>query len=220
MNPAEDFWFSEGFIIAPPSSPPFNSYAPSSGGKLVEFVPPALSPMPIPHGTGDTAEIGVGPNYDNPCYKFDFYGASLGCAAEGVEQWCEFDIQAYTYNETSATETSLAWSELKHVPACPSFGQGPCNLTPIEFEGYSNLTSVLITLRVGLELRAWWGDDFRFGWSDNNCEAVNCRMKMPSRRVKRKAIDDAVERGVWQWTPFGLKRLNDEYIWAAATAAK
>lgn len=213
LNPAEDFWFSEGFLIAPPSSPPSNSYVPSSGGQLVEFVPPALSPVSVMDGSGDTAEVGVGPNEVNPCFRFDFFGANLGCAAEGIEQWCEFEFSAYTYNETSAAEMSLAWSEVKRIPACPQFPHGTCTLTPVELEGYTNLSSVLIKLRVGLELRAWWGDDFKLGWSDNSCEASVCRTNATPQKLKRDVFDRAARRGVWQWTPTGLKKLDDDYVW-------
>lgn len=216
MNPAEDLWFSEGFLVAPPSSPPFNAYVPSSGGNLVEFVPPGLSPILSPSGSGDVAEIGVGPNFSNPCYKLDFFGASLGCAAEGVEGWCEFEVSAFTHNSDSSTETSMAWSEIKRVPACPTFPSGTCKLTPVEFDGYTNVTSIIIRLRVGLELRVWWGDDFKFGWSDNSCEASRCRTDAANKKAKRELIEHTVARGVWQWTPYGLKRLDDAYIYASA----
>lgn len=216
MNPTGDFWFSEGFLIAPPSSPLSNSYTPSSGGQLVEFVPPALTPATIEPGTGDTAEIGVGPNAAKPCFRFNFHGASLGCAAEGVEQWCEFEFSAYTFNETAGVEMPLGWSEVKRIPACQQFPQGTCALTPVELEGYDDLSSVLIELRVGLELRAWWGDDFKFGWTDNSCEASSCRSTATPKRVKRDVFDRAARRGVWQWTPTGLKKLDDDYVWAAS----
>lgn len=79
----------------------------------------------------------------------------------------------------------MPWSETKRVPACPSYPQGNCQLTPVEFEGYTNITSVLITLRVGLDLRVWWGDDFLVGWTDNGCEAARCRVDSPHYRVRR-----------------------------------
>lgn len=184
----------------------------------MEFVPPALSPVLIPDGTGDTAEIGVGPNAISPCHRFNFYGANLGCAAEGVEQWCEFNIQAYTYNETSTSEASLAWSEIRRIPACPNFPSGTCALTPVSFDGYNNLTSILISVRVGLELRAWWADDLRLGWTDNSCDAASCRMSTFKRRVKRDKVKEIVRRGVWQWTPWGLRKLANDYIWAASAS--
>ncbi|KAM3549035.1 hypothetical protein MY1884_008921 [Beauveria asiatica] len=135
LNPAGDLWFSEGFLVAPPSSPPSDAYLASSGNQLLQFMPPALVPDSPFDGAGDTAEISVGPNEISSCFRFNFYGANLGCAAEGVEQWCEFEFSAYTYNETLGSETSL-----------------------------------------------------------------NCR---------------ASRRGVWQWTPNGAKKLDDDYVWSS-----
>lgn len=212
FNPARDIWFSEGFLIAPPSSQTSQSYIPSSGGQLVEFVPPSL-PLLGRSNVGDTAEIGVGPNAPNHCFRFDFQGASLGCAADGAEKWCEFEVSAYRYNEILGREESIAWSETKRIPACTSFPNGNCRLTPVSFDGYANITSVLITLRVGTELRVWWGDDFKFGWNDNSCEAAACRAGAAPQPVKRETIESVARRGVWHWTARGLKRLGDEYIW-------
>ncbi|KAJ6441398.1 hypothetical protein O9K51_04948 [Purpureocillium lavendulum] len=215
FNPSGDIWFSEGFLVAPPSTPASQSFAPASGGQLVEFVPASLSGSPA-HGA-DVAEIGVGPNSANPCFRFDFLSASLGCAADGNEKWCEFGVSAYTFDEGSLTEQSIAWSETKRVPACPDFPSNSCELTPVEFEGYTNITAVLISLHVGLELRAWWGDDFKFGWSDNSCEAASCRGRALPHRVKRETVESAITHGVWHWTPAGLQRLDNEYIWESAS---
>lgn len=183
----------------------------------MEFVPPALSFTSLPLGAGDTAEIGVGPNFNNPCFRFNLYSANLGCAAEGVEKWCEFEVSAYSNEPFSATETSKLWSETKRIPACPTFASGSCSLTPIEFEGYSNITSVLIRVRVGLELRAWWGDDFKFGWTSNDCDSSACRSNAARNKVKREVVHETLRRGVWQWGPYGLKRLDNDYIYAAVS---
>ncbi|RFU78984.1 hypothetical protein TARUN_3247 [Trichoderma arundinaceum] len=212
FNPSRDIWFSEGFLIAPPSSQMSQSYIPSSGGQLVEFVPPSLPSMGRSNVV-DTAEIGVGPNAPTGCFRFDFQGASLGCAAEGAEKWCEFEISAYRYNETSGREESIAWSETKRIPACSKFPHGTCQLTPVSFNGYVNITSILVSLRVGSELRVWWGDDFKLGWNDNSCEAAVCRANATPQPVKRETIESVAQRGVWHWTMRGLKRLDDGYIW-------
>lgn len=138
---------------------------------------------------------------------------NLGCAATGNEQWCDFTFSAYAYNSGSSTEQSIAWSETKRVPACPNFPSDSCTLTPVELEGYNNITSILISLRVGLEARAWWGDDIKFGWTDNSCDAATCRAQTAPQPVKRETVESALQRGVWHWTPAGLQRLADEYIW-------
>ncbi|KAF4980379.1 hypothetical protein FZEAL_3609 [Fusarium zealandicum] len=211
FNPVENIWFSGGFLIAPPTSQQPQPYIPSSGGHLVEFVPPALSNT-TSAGSGDVAQIGVGPHAASPCFRFDFFGASLGCDAQGSEKWCEFEISAYRWNETSSREESIAWSETKQVPACPTFSEGGYELTPINLEGYTDLSSVLITLRVSQELRVWWGDDLRVGWSDNSCIAASCRTNVPSHRVKRKTVVSALRRGVYKWAPTGLERLDDALV--------
>jgi collagen type III alpha len=215
FNPTEEFWFSEGFLVAPPSEDSPDPYIPTSGGQVVEFVPPALSASDTFRGSGDAAEIGVGPDSVKSCFRFNFYGASLGCAALPSEGWCEFDISAYAYDPVSSQEQPISWSETKRVPACPTFPNGPCALTPVDLDGYTNVTSILITMRVGLELRVWWGDDFRFGWSDDSCAAAQCRAGSPPQRVKRETLETALRRGVWQWTPSGLERLSDDYVWDA-----
>ena len=214
FNPEEDFWFSEGFLIVPPTVQSLQSYIPSSGGQLLEFVPPSLSSGG--QDSNDVAEVGVGPNARHPCFRFNFYGANLGCQAEASEQWCEFDISGYSLAEGSPFEQSISWTETKRVPACANFPNSNCILTPIEFEGYTSITSILITLRVGLDSRVWWGDDFRMGWTDNSCAAAMCRANPDVHHVKRDVVASVVRRGVWHWAPDGLERLNDDLVWAAA----
>ncbi|RGP74225.1 hypothetical protein FSPOR_1920 [Fusarium sporotrichioides] len=215
FNPVEDIWFSGGFLIAPPTSQQPQPYIPSSGGQLVEFVPPALSNTTTTI-SGDVAQIGVGSHASSPCFRFDFFGANLGCDARGDEKWCEFDISAYRWNETSSTEESIAWSETKQVPACPKFSEGGYQLTRIDLDGYKDLSSILITLRVSSNLRVWWGDDFRVGWSDNSCIAASCRANSPSQFVKRETVISALRQGVYRWTPHELKRLDDSLVWESA----
>ncbi|KAH7122887.1 hypothetical protein EDB81DRAFT_731477 [Dactylonectria macrodidyma] len=207
FNPLEAIWFSEGFHIVPPSLQPVQPYVPTSGGQVVEFVPPSLSNT-TSSGSSDVAEVGMGPHSPSPCFRFDFFGASLGCETQGNEEWCEFEISAYRYNDTSASEESIAWSEIKQVPACSTFLEGGYQLTPIELEGYKDLSSVLITLRVGLELRTWWADDFRVGWTDNSCVAEACRSDSPHILAKRETVESVLSRGIWGWTPTGFERLN------------
>ncbi|KAJ4247760.1 hypothetical protein NW762_012968 [Fusarium torreyae] len=215
FNPVENIWFSGGFLIAPPTSQQPQPYIPSSGGQLVEFVPPALSNTTSTI-SGDVAQIGVGPHASSPCFRFDFFGANLGCDARGAEKWCEFEISAYRWNETSSSEESIAWSETKQIPACPTFSKGGYELTRVDLDGYKDLSSVLITLRVSSDLRVWWGDDFRVGWSDNSCIAASCRTNTPSQFVKRETVLSALRQGVYQWAPHELKRLEDGLVWESA----
>lgn len=177
----------------------------------MEFVPPALSNTTSTI-SGDVAQIGVGPHAASPCFRFDLFGASLGCDAHGGEKWCEFEISAYRWNETSSTEESIAWSETKQVPACPTFSEGGYELTRVDLDGYTDLSSVLIAVRVSQNLRVWWGDDFRVGWTDNSCIAASCRTNVPSQLVKRETVLSALRQGVYQWTPHELKRLEDSLV--------
>uniref|UniRef100_A0A8H7K2B1 DUF7371 domain-containing protein n=1 Tax=Bionectria ochroleuca TaxID=29856 RepID=A0A8H7K2B1_BIOOC len=202
-NPAGDFWFSQGFSVVPPSSQT-GAYSPSSGGQLIEFVPPS-SLGSIGSGSSDTAEIGVGPNFAIPCYKFNIYGLNLGCAAQSSEQWCEFEIAAYAYDENSRSEQSLSWSETKRVPACPNYPTGACSLTSVDLDGYSNVTSVLISLRVGLESRTWWADDLRVGWTDNSCEAASCRADS-SFVAQKRSTQNSLRRRLWELASTKHKR--------------
>ncbi|KAJ4218415.1 hypothetical protein NW759_008308 [Fusarium solani] len=212
FNPQENVWFSSGFLIAPPTSEQPQPYIPSSGGQLVEFVPPTLSNTTTT-GSGDVAQIGMGPHAPSPCFRFDFFGASLGCDAQGNEKWCEFEISAYRWNDTSSSEESIAWSEIKQVPACPTFSEGGYELTRIDLDGYTDLSSVLITLRVSQELRVWWGDDFRVGWADNTCDTAACRTHAPTYLMKEEAVADAVRRGVFQWSRTNtFDRIDDAVV--------
>lgn len=205
-NPDGDFWFSEGFSVVPPSAQA-GSFAPSSGGQLLEFTPLSIS-LSSGGGSGDTAEIGVGPHFAVPCFKFNLYGLSLGCAAEGNEQWCEFEFSAYAYDESTGDARSTSWSETKRVPACPEYPAGPCSLTPVELEGYTNITSVLITLRVGLDLRVWWADDLRVGWTDNSCEAGTCRGDVSAAFAKRERSSLSLRNRIVQLMTSGLKGIQ------------
>lgn len=203
-NPDSDFWFSEGFSVVPPSAQA-GSFTPSSGGQLLEFTPLTISSPGT--GSGDTAEIGVGPHFAVSCFKFNLYALSLGCAAEGNEQWCEFEFSAYAYDESTGGAQSTSWSETKRVPACPTYPTGPCSLTPVELDGYTNITSVLITLRVGLDLRAWWGDDLRVGWTDNSCEAGVCRGDASAAFTKRERSGLSLRNRFMKPMTTGLKTI-------------
>lgn len=123
------------------------------------------------------------------------------------------EISAYRYNNELAGEESIAWSETKQVPACSTFHEGGYELTPIELEGYDDLSSVLITVRVGLELRTWWGDDFRIGWTDNSCIALDCRSETEPVHVKRETVASALRRGLYKWSRDGIERFDEEEVW-------
>ncbi|KAM0324568.1 hypothetical protein ACHAQA_007953 [Verticillium albo-atrum] len=192
-NPYSRFWFSTGFLVAPPPSVP---YTPSSGGQLLEFVPPVLS-----NGTLDTAQFGAGIDAASNCFRFNFFGANLGCDARGENQFCEFTFTGYRFNSTLNAETEVM-SQLTWVPSCPDLNE--CDLTPFVVEDFNNISSVLVTLRVDGKSRTWWADDLKVGWSDNSCDAAHCRAGTPPHTAKRHEQ----HQPVWYWTIEGLRRLG------------
>lgn len=195
-NPYDRFWFSSGFVIAPPPTVPF---VPTSGGKLLEFVPPVLT-----NGTAtyslDTAQFGVGVDASSECFRFNFYGANLGCDAK-KGQFCEFTFTGYRFNATLNAEEE-AMSQLAWVPACPELKE--CPLTPFLVEDFNDITSVLVTLRVDGKPHSWWADDVRVGWFNNSCEAGRCRAGTQRHASRR----EAVHGGGWYWTPEGPRALD------------
>lgn len=191
-----------------PPSEQAASFSPSSGGQLLEFTPLSVS-QSSSGGSADTAEFGVGPHFASSCFKFDLYGLSLGCAAEGNEQWCEFEFSAYAFDESSGGAQSTSWSETKRIPACPDYPTGGCTLTPVELFGYTNITSVLITLRVGLDVRVWWGDDLRVGWTDNSCEAGHCRSDISLAFAKRERSGLPFRDRLSRFMTPGLKMIRE-----------
>ncbi|EEY21354.1 conserved hypothetical protein [Verticillium alfalfae VaMs.102] len=197
-NPYSRFWFSTGFLIAPPPSVP---YTPSSGGRLLEFVPPVLT-----NGTLDTSQFGAGIDAASNCFRFNFFGANLGCDAHGENQFCEFTFTGYRFNSTLNAEAEVL-SQVTWVPSCPTLKE--CNLTPFLVEGFNNLSSVLVTLRVDGKPRPWWADDLKVGWTDNSCDAARCRAGTPHHTATKRGKEG---EPVWYWTPGGLRRLGSRFM--------
>ncbi|KAG7135822.1 hypothetical protein HYQ45_006491 [Verticillium longisporum] len=197
-NPYSRFWFSTGFLIAPPPSVP---YTPSSGGRLLEFVPPVLT-----NGTLDTSQFGAGIDAASNCFRFNFFGANLGCDAHGENQFCEFTFTGYRFNSTLNAEAEVL-SQVTWVPSCPTLKE--CNLTPFLVEGFNNLSSVLVTLRVDGKPRPWWADDLKVGWTDNSCDAARCRAGTPHHTATKRGKEG---EPVWYWTPGGLRQLGSHFM--------
>ncbi|KAH6668686.1 hypothetical protein F5X68DRAFT_52880, partial [Plectosphaerella plurivora] len=179
-NPYHRFWFSRGFVVAPPPTVP---YVPTSGGKLLEFVPPVIVDGTTTT-TLDASQFGVGIDAATDCFRFNFHGANLGCDATGEGQFCEFTFTGYRFNATLNAEEQVM-SQLAWVPSCPDLVD--CPLTPLIVEGFNDISSVLVTVRVDGQAASWWADDVRVGWFDNSCEAGRCRagtQRRVSSRVK------------------------------------
>ncbi|KAK2775954.1 hypothetical protein CKAH01_12616 [Colletotrichum kahawae] len=197
-NPYHRFWFSKGFLVGPPPSDP---YLPSSGGRLVEFVPPMLSNTT--GFSGDTAQIGMGKTASSPCFQFDFYGMNLGCDSRIAGQLCEFTFTGYQWDAALSNETEFA-SQTAWVPSCPAMKE--CPLTVFKATGFSGLSSITITLRVDGQPRTWWADDLLVGWSKNDCESAACR--------QQTVVDVmTIENGpVWYWTSLGMRLLKPSRV--------
>ncbi|KAH0439236.1 hypothetical protein CcaCcLH18_03031 [Colletotrichum camelliae] len=197
-NPYHRFWFSKGFLVGPPPSDP---YLPSSGGRLVEFVPPMLSNTT--GFSGDTAQIGMGKTASSPCFQFDFYGMNLGCDSRIAGQLCEFTFTGYQWDAAQSNETEFA-SQTAWVPSCPAMKE--CPLTVFKATGFSGLSSITITLRVDGQPRTWWADDLLVGWSKNDCESAACR--------QQTGVDVmTIENGpVWYWTSLGMRLLKPSRV--------
>ncbi|KAL0936733.1 uncharacterized protein CTRU02_208948 [Colletotrichum truncatum] len=198
-NPYHRFWFSKGFIVGPPPSMP---YLPSSGGRVLEYVPPMLS-----NNTGmfskDTAQIGMGKLASLPCFRFNFYGMDLGCDARKPDQLCDFTFTGYRWDAVQGKELEFV-SQNVWVPSCPRMND--CPLTPFTATGFVGLSSILVTLRVDGRPQVWWSDDLQVGWSDNDCNSATCRQQ-PGQSIVTTDNDP-----VWYWTPLGIRVLKPSRI--------
>ncbi|KXH30512.1 hypothetical protein CSAL01_09233 [Colletotrichum salicis] len=202
FNPYHRFWFSKGFLVGPPPLMPF---LPSSGGRLVEFVPPILSNTSSDDVSGDTAQIGMGKLASSPCFQFDFFGMNLGCHSDSAvpNQLCVFTFTGYRWDATNATETE-AVSQKAWVNACNQ--SSGCPLTPFSAVDFTDLSSILITLQVDGRPQVWWSDDIRVGWSKNDCATANCRQQFQPENIQLHAGP------FFYWTSSGLRVLSSSRI--------
>ncbi|KAL2877477.1 hypothetical protein SGCOL_007221 [Colletotrichum sp. CLE4] len=202
FNPYHRFWFSKGFLVGPPPLMPF---LPSSGGRLVEFVPPILSNTSSNDVSGDTAQIGMGKLVSSPCFQFDFFGMNLGCHSDSAvpNQLCVFTFTGYRWDATNATETE-AVSQKAWVNACNQ--SSGCPLTPFSAVDFTDLSSILITLQVDGRPQVWWSDDIRVGWSKNDCATANCRQQFQPENIQLHAGP------FFYWTSSGMRVLSSSRI--------
>ncbi|WYZ43074.1 hypothetical protein EsH8_VI_000773 [Colletotrichum jinshuiense] len=199
-NPYHRFWFSKGFLAGPPPLMPF---LPSSGGRLVEYVPPVLSNSTSDDAfSGDTAQIGMGSLASSPCFRFDFFGMNLGCHSDLPGQLCLFTFTGYAWDADNSREKEVV-SQDAWVNACTQ--SADCLLTPFSATGFAGLSSILVTLRVDGRPQVWWGDDLRVGWSRNDCDTAACRQQFEPEVSKHHGP-------TWYWTPSGLRVLSPSRI--------
>ncbi|KAK1980982.1 hypothetical protein LZ30DRAFT_593696, partial [Colletotrichum cereale] len=201
FNPYHRFWFSKGFLVGPPPMMPF---LPSSGGRLLEFVPPVLSNNSADGASGDTAQIGMGKLASSPCFQFDFLGMNLGCYSDSAvpDQLCVFNFTGYRWDASQAKETE-AVSQEAWVNACNKSSN--CPLTSFSALGFTGLSSILVTLQVDGRPQVWWADDLRVGWTKNDCATASCR------RQTQPGVSQ-LHGPTWFWTPSGLRILSSSRI--------
>lgn len=164
FSPYHRFWFSSGFKVAPP---PKARFQPSSGNLMLQLTPSNNSSADVP---GEIPSFGTGPSQSTQCFAFNFYGAMVGCDSE--ESPCVFTFTGMRLDEASEKSTKTLTQAI-HVPACEQMEN--CKLQHISVDGFTDVTSINVTVKADNEDRTWWVDDLELGWSDNSCESATCR---------------------------------------------
>jgi hypothetical protein len=165
-NPYHRFAFSNGFAAMPPPKSPFKP----SSGKLMTMFTPGNNPM------AGFAQFGVGSLTENPCFRFDFQGISVGCI--GQDLVCTVTVTGVQWNGTSNVD---AGTKVWRISTC-SQAQG-CSLSEQIIDsdagvGFTDLTAVKITAEVDDNPTSFAADDVQIGWTDTSCEAAVCRSKV------------------------------------------
>ncbi|KFY74854.1 hypothetical protein V499_05152 [Pseudogymnoascus sp. VKM F-103] len=98
-NPYHHFYFSQGFVVAPPPKDP---YTPKSAPLLLDFVTQSTADVTRTHNSppideyGATGEIGIGQNLQWGCYTFHALAASVGCDSLGPQ--CDWQFTGVQFN--------------------------------------------------------------------------------------------------------------------------
>ena len=194
FNPYHSWWFNDQFVVVQSNNAP---YLPSSGSQLLEFIPAGAMAQPAA-GAQDIAQIGVGDKTRNNCFRFNFFGFNGGCDSHPGEAFCEFIVSGYRYDPLYGFELRVV-SQTVWLPTCS--GTDGCGLSYQVLDGFTNLTSILVSVLVNGQPRVWWADDIRLGWTDNSCPAAFGRQNAPSRKMKRTG-----STAHWEWTSDGVVR--------------
>ncbi|KAL1837785.1 hypothetical protein VTJ49DRAFT_3395 [Mycothermus thermophilus] len=154
------FLFSEGFQVVSHNVAPREA---SSDSQMLE------------HYASLPAQIGLGHLREDPCFRFDFQGISLGC--DSRDKPCTFEVSGL---EWDGAEDVLRSQTTLEVAACP--GPSRCALGHHALDApvaprFGNLTAINITL-VAPDARVWWADDLRIAWTNDDCAAAACRAKV------------------------------------------
>lgn len=138
------------------------------------------------------AHFGVGSLTENPCFRFDFQGISVGCGGEGLV--CTVAVTGVQWNGTSNVD---AGTKMWRIPTCRQV-EG-CSLSEQiidsdEGVGFTNLTAVKITADVNGKPASFAADDVQIGWTDTSCEAAVCRSKVRNSIMGWKRSSSPVQR--------------------------
>jgi hypothetical protein len=149
---------------------------PSSPPLLLEFIPynnvNGTNPQAGPDTTeeGYTGQISNGDGDQTGCFRFNMYGASMGCDSTGPG--CQFSFAGY--NLDSAGNEVLVATQTIVVPACPALKN--CQLSIVDLDNqFINLALIRINATVASQPKIWWMDDLRLGWYNNSCATGICR---------------------------------------------
>ena len=189
-------WFSQRFRVEPPPEVPFK---PSSGSQLVEYVPSGITDNTTT-GTQDSCQIGVGSLTSNPSFRWDFFGMMVGCDLREGEDLCRIRVSGYRFNAARGSEERIMSQDV-WVRTCNA--TSGCDLRPVVVNGFTNISSVVLSATVDSQPRVWWCDDFDFGWTDNSCVGAMGRQNAPAQMSKRKPLESFSK-----WTPSGVKRVE------------
>ena len=173
FSPYHQLDFSNGYVVVPPPKDP---YLPSSGTQLTEFIPnftvndSTVASGPNSAQEGYSGDIGDGDHDRTGCFRFNFYGAALGCDSKGPS--CVFTFTGLRHDATTGEDNTVV-SEIMAIDACPQLVD--CKLRAIKLDGFTNLSAIRMQLTVGGEPKIWWMDDVKMGWYDNSCGKGMCR---------------------------------------------
>jgi hypothetical protein len=188
--PHHRFGFLWDFVVMPPPSAP---YLPSSGRQFIRFNPSRV-----------LARIDLDPLKNNPCFYFNFRGISVGCNSTDLP--CEYDISGLQWN---GNVDVIQGNKVFTTASCPA--QSNCTLLPLDAESvtpspFQNLTAITIKATSGGQPTIWWADDVKFDWTENTCEAAQCRSKIPNT-----IMHPAWKENVMKPSPF-LRRATRRHI--------
>jgi hypothetical protein len=174
FSPYHHFYFSEGFVIAPP---PRDPYLPASKPLLLEFLTESNINVTRNHNIpeigkyGATGEIGNGDNLHWGCYTFDAMAASVGCDSQGPT--CDWQFTGVVYDTTTNDSTEVITQRVS-TASCPALND--CSLMDIVFlDNFRDLHSLRINVTVAGVPKIWWMDDLKLAWADGSCDAGLCR---------------------------------------------